>query len=525
MTAEERQALESQVMGKLRQEMAVRRAAMAEEARRKEALLRQELDDREDMRSLAKSIAAETGTDPLELYFSMLDGKEYREFSEAYYRKQRWEESRRDKVARAKETDRRHGRNVGQEISRRKSEEEREYLRKCRAYARADPIHEIPEEIRVNMERLETYAKLLKPNDRIALYYKLMSEERQEEDPLYNGPALAMRRKAFAISHCAAAWDFDHYAETEGLEVFDLKSITYCKDRFCQLCQKKMADARYVKYKPKCDELLEEYDLYHLTLTQPNVFGAELVGEMDRVFQGFQTLSRYLSCRAKVKGTLFRSLGYYGMLRSFELTIPRTGEFHPHFHVVLVLKKGLGFPANIVNTYSYDNKTGTVTPFSALEILIQKVWYLILNRKKVTRETIAALELGYSCRCTKFEEGDYKEVFKYAIKPLQKGEGVSQTDFPVVQKALEHRKMFQGYEAFYGVKDVDLNGDELTEYDHVIGWCREKCGEPDKEKRTFGEIRGMLEDGKVIISRKICDVEVDEENENLKRKEKEDDKV
>ena len=414
----------------------------------------------------------------------------------------------------------------------RKRKEAHDYLRKCRDLARAHPDADLPAELLLSAEKLDKYAVLLKDNDMLGLYYKRLAAEAEftEFSPVFDPlrqetvyrevSSHTLVNRGFSVANCGKAWSFDRYdyPRPQGVQpVKDLQSVNYCHDRFCPLCQSKLSVARYAKYIPQLAELVEDYDVYHLTLTSPNVDRDALPGEIDRMFSSFKLLSRYFSGNVKVAGLMFPKLGYFGIIRSFELTIPRPGEFHPHFHCLLFLRKGLDLPEVHSNRYSYKaGGRGVQQRFSDLAILLQKVWCLLMTGRKVTAEAVAGLDIGYSCQCTKIGPDQFHEVFKYAVKPGEARFGYD--DFKAMRAALKGRKMFQGYGGLYRVKDVALD-ENAPEYDTVIGRLRELCGDPKKDYETLGAVyQGLLEGATIYISRKRCDVEMDE-NGDIRKKE------
>lgn len=76
--------------------------------------------------------------------------------------------------------------------------------------------------------------------------------------------------------------------------------------------------------------------------------------------------------KRKVKNVDFLQYGYVGAVRGVEVTqSPKTKQFHPHFHSMILFRKGLQLEGTQINVYSFDN--GKLThKFSDLEILLQK---------------------------------------------------------------------------------------------------------------------------------------------------------
>ncbi len=98
--------------------------------------------------------------------------------------------------------------------------------------------------------------------------------------------------------------------------------------------------------------------------------------------------------------------------------------YHPHLHCLMVFPKYIGIKKHR-NSYSIDH-TGKRKErlFTDEEILIQRIWYLLNNKIKVTKENIDNIAKiapkkykdGYSCQLDKFQENDFVELFTYMTK-------------------------------------------------------------------------------------------------------------
>jgi len=260
----------------------------------------------------------------------------------------------------------------------------------------------------------------------------------------------------------------------EKQKIKDFQKTNLCHDKFCANCKKVVQAGRMAKYIPE----LEKYksNLYHLILTVPNCSGQDLNFMYKKMAKSFRTLIRYLDCRLKVKGINFERFKYQGAVRSLEVTF-KGDSYHPHFHVGIVLDFELGRKKDI-NTYSYNNKNGVrelKRLFSKEEILIQKIWYLLINNIKVTKRSIEDLEEGYSCAIEKFNEDDYAELFKYISKGSdEEGNTLTYDNFISLYYGLYRVKQIQGYGCLYRIDDnIDL--EELEkQYDEYIQEIRKK---------------------------------------------------
>lgn len=301
-------------------------------------------------------------------------------------------------------------------------------------------------------------AAKIEDNAIISGYYHQMYRDTADEGHL---------RRASAVDGCFRWWDVDHYRKQK---VKDVKRISLCKDKFCLNCQNAMSKRRYAKYKPVLDALLDDYDVYHVVVTVSNCTAWELLDVLDRMYKKFPYIIRYLSGERKCKGIDFLGYGYKGAIRSLEITTKRTktgAEFHPHFHSLFVLRKGISIKRKHINDFSFHN--GKLRrKFTDFEILLQKVWYLLYNGERLTAEAVENLTQGYSCTADR-AKGNYKEIFKYPVKGESRRESITDVvydydTFAVLFEVLYRRKVLQGY----GILNFkDLETDEDKEIDRI----------------------------------------------------------
>lgn len=278
------------------------------------------------------------------------------------------------------------------------------------------------------------------------------------------------------VKSCSQTWTFDFYKKAK---VRSLVRVDRCGDRFCLNCQALKADQRQAQYTPVMDALVEDYDLYHTVLTVPNVDAGRLSDTIDIMFNKFgDRLIRYFNGDKKIRNVNFAKYGYVGGVRALEITVSKhNGSYHPHLHCILVLKKGLNLPGIYWNRHSHDRYGRRPERlFTELEVLLQRVWCLSILGVDVTKENIEKIGEktgypdGFSCTMD-LTNGDYHEVFKYAIKGSFKNETLMSYDaFATMYKALKNKKVYQCYGVLskYDFNDVDesfgLNGkDEVFE--------------------------------------------------------------
>ena len=322
----------------------------------------------------------------------------------------------------------------------------------------------------------------------IDYYYRLQKEDN-----------LSLGNKIKLIEECNQLWILDKY---ENQKIKDFKSTNLCKDKFCSNCKKVKQASRMTQYIPELQKLENEFDLFHVVLTVPNVESHDyllLSKTIKKMFDSYRKLNHYLLSLKKIRGLDFTEYGYVGSLRSLEVSYKKD-SYHPHLHCIFIMKKGLKLSKKYTNTYSISRKNGK-RKFSELEILIQRIWYLLNNSIKVTKKSISETELGYSAMIDKIKEEHYFEVFKYMTKSNSDDEEfMSYDNFKVLNYSLKSVRQIQGYGILYNLKDnLDLEQSVEILYNSIIDKLRENEN-PLECMETPEEI--LKDNSYIIISRK-----------------------
>lgn len=318
-------------------------------------------------------------------------------------------------------------------------------------------------DIEVDKNYLSSVLKNIEYNKLIINYYDKLYYELLDKGI----EVKKIRNKAENMDLCNKIYILDRYDKQK---IKDFKSTNLCHDKFCSNCKKVKQASRMGKFIP----LIQPYkeNLYHLVLTAPNIPGIQLKDTIKLYFKSFYNLVEYLKGHKKLKGYDFTKYGYKGCIRSLEVTYT-DNMYHPHLHVGIVLE-GLGDEIkDKINKYSL--KFGEVkVKFSEFEILIQKIWYLLINKIKVNKKNIEKLEIGYSCSITKFNENDYAELFKYLTKETKEDKLImTYENFKVLYYALYSVRQIQGYGVFYNIKDEDISDQVDLKYDELIEKLKE----------------------------------------------------
>lgn len=319
-----------------------------------------------------------------------------------------------------------------------------------------------------------------------------------------------LENKLERLKNCNSLWELDFYKESG---VKDFLKTNLCRDKFCNNCKKVKQASRMAKFLPEIKKVGSDYILSQMVLTVPNVCGHELRDTIKLLFKAFSCLIEYLSLRKKIKGILL-DFGYIGAIRSLEVTY-KSDSYHPHLHVLLAHQKNFG-EKNLVNKYSYDFFNGReVRYFSEFEVLIQKLWFTLIEdirevnnaisgfnkRKRITKDRLDKVELGYSCTIDEFKEDDFIELFKYVTKgngSEHKDENaiMSYDNFKVLYYALNGVRQIQGYGIFYNVKDDDSLMNEVEDYYRTVIDYLQKKEMPVSVRET---VQAVLEDNSYTV--------------------------
>ena len=288
-------------------------------------------------------------------------------------------------------------------------------------------------------------------------------------------------QKKVALETCNRYWTIDKY---EKQKIKDVTRQNLCHDRFCSNCKKVKQASRMAKYIPE----IEVYNdrLHHLVLTVPNCRGSDIDKTVKLINKSFLHLIRFLRGNLILNGIDFESWQYQGALRSLEVTY-KGDDYHPHLHVALIARSGLFEDKHNINRYSFDHRGNfkeLKTLFSDQEILIQKIWYLLINGITVNKRNIDSLEEGYSCMATQFKPDDFAELFKYITKDKdEQGNIITYEQWKSLYQGLYRKKQIQGYGCLYQINDL-IDVEEFDKMWNEFMMNLRKEEEPQKVTET-----------------------------------------
>lgn len=137
---------------------------------------------------------------------------------------------------------------------------------------------------------------------------------------------MSLISRACRVADCGTFLEY-HVTETEK----KLHAANFCRDRLCPMCNWRRSLKIFGQMSRIMDYLEKDgYRFLFLTLTVKNCSSGDLPATVKMLFDGW----RYLYHKNKV----FRTV-VCGTYRGLEVTRNRdTGEFHPHFHVILAVR-------------------------------------------------------------------------------------------------------------------------------------------------------------------------------------------
>ena len=270
------------------------------------------------------------------------------------------------------------------------------------------------------------------------------------------------------MESCNKFWTMERY---EASRVKLLVRTYLCRDKFCQNCRNMKQYVLKQQYLPYLEKY--KHSLYHVVLTVPDCTGDKLKETIRRMTDCFKTLVRYLTGNITVKGIDFKQYGFKGCIRSLEIKVNKD-KYQPHYHLAAVFDN----PDIIANKHinnmfsSFNDRL-----FSDFESMIQRIWWLLINKQRLTYDSIfsdTAKYHRYDCIIDKCEADGYDNLFGYMIKNFSTDIQYMEYDnFTTLYHALDRVKQIQGSGVFYNNKakadDSDYTEQEYNDIaDYIV---------------------------------------------------------
>ena len=240
-----------------------------------------------------------------------------------------------------------------------------------------------------------------------------------------------------------------------------------CENRFCPMCAYKKSRKDAMKISVMLKYLENKFQFLFLTLTSPNVTSDNLEDEIKEYNSSFKRLSEL---------KLFKN-AVLGYVRKLEITYNNeTKTYHPHFHVLLAVKKNY-FSNNYIKRDTW-----------------LEMWQKAKRDESITQVDVRKLDM----------KKGVAEIAKYSSKDSDYL--ISQEIFDVMYKALKGRQIityngvFKDSAKLYKKGDLDYLKDvDLTEYVYRILW---QWGKGEYVER---EIRELTEEEKKRFNKQLID--------------------
>lgn len=293
----------------------------------------------------------------------------------------------------------------------------------------------------------------LKYNKKYSKWYYGLSLEFNDSEKNYSE---RIRKRGDKIGSCLDLWLWDKY---EINKLLDLKKVNRCmNNRFCPNCKKLDLASTIHNFRIPFNQLLiDGYNPYLLTLTLPNCSGEELrtiIDHLNSSFRKFFNAFSYDLDGVTTKGFSERLMKFDAALKVLEITFnSETKLFHPHFHIIIFSKEYNPslFVKNIEGAWS--NKKNCRLYNSIMDLHISKVWTMCCNKIRLSKKKYLDMPDNwfdlYVCDIKEMNEKGIYEVLKYTFKDT---DVKNYYVFKTLVRALENKRIRQGYGLLYGLK-------------------------------------------------------------------------
>lgn len=153
--------------------------------------------------------------------------------------------------------------------------------------------------------------------------HKKFAKELQETlAGFYKDADGVMSQKGESVLKCGTMLQFERFYDADGTT--RLAGANFCKHRLCPYC----AWRWHIKYSAiiqRTFEILGQKNFFHLVLTIPNVKFINKEFLINLRQNSTEFMKKVLKCQ--------------DYMISFEITLDKNGQYHPHFHILCILKE------------------------------------------------------------------------------------------------------------------------------------------------------------------------------------------
>lgn len=267
--------------------------------------------------------------------------------------------------------------------------------------------------------------------------------------------------------------DFVQHLTTKDLNAHRVHKSNSCGNRFCPICtwNKSKKDAIAISVTMEAIKQEEQQEFIFLTLTAPNVDGAELKDEIDRFNKAFKKLFDRRNVKKVINGyvrklevtynkerfiteEMYRNAKGYFDRRELKVddNNPNYDTYHPHFHVIMAVNK------------SYFNQ--------ATQYISQSTW-LEMWRECMNDPSITQVDIRKVRSSEKSENGAILEVAKYSAKSneLYHSESVFETFYNALKgrQLITYNGLFKDYLKKFKAGELDkYKKKDENDYTHLM---------------------------------------------------------
>lgn len=125
-----------------------------------------------------------------------------------------------------------------------------------------------------------------------------------------------------------------------------LRKASFCRARLCPMCSWRRSLKTYGQLRAIMDDLAtQDYAYIFLTLTVRNCSGSELAETLNKIFVGFNRLSKYKEVARVVRGAF----------RACEITHNLdTNEYHPHLHCIIAVNPSYFHSRDYISQFDWS---------------------------------------------------------------------------------------------------------------------------------------------------------------------------
>ena len=139
--------------------------------------------------------------------------------------------------------------------------------------------------------------------------------------------------KSENVLKCGTHIEFERFKDAKNTT--RIYGANFCKHKLCPMCAWRLHLKNAVKFQRVFKEI-GKHNYYHLVLTIKNV----------------PNITREFILKLRQKATLFvkKTMGIKDYFLSFEITIDKNGNYHPHYHIIYIKDEGQEFTKKWLQT-------------------------------------------------------------------------------------------------------------------------------------------------------------------------------